>query len=184
MNWLDAIFSPKGTLKPQNFAIIVVVIYLINFAAGSIIEGQFIKRVGPWPYLTLQALLTWIWFVAHAKRLRDAGRGWAIAAVLAFIYIAAAILLLNLVTASEASLTTPTDPKEPKVSLFGVIFAVLFINTLFTGDPYLIIGLIVLFVGLPLLWALIVVIYSLVTGLRASTTPEIAPAPQPRLPAA
>jgi hypothetical protein len=183
MNWLDAIFSPKGTLKPQHFAIIVAGVYLINIATGSIIEGQFIKRVGPWPYFTLQALLTWIWFVAHAKRLRDAGKGWAIAAVLAFIYVAAMILLLNLISASEASLTESTDPKEPKVSLIGTIFAVLFINTLFTGDPFLIVGLIVLFIGLPLLWALIVVIYSLVTGLRASITPEPA-RPQPQLPPA
>jgi uncharacterized membrane protein YhaH (DUF805 family) len=182
MNWLDAIFSPKGTLRPQHFAIIVIAVYLINIAAGSIIEGQFIKRVGPWPYFALQLLLTWIWFAAHAKRLRDAGKGWAVAAALAFIYVAAMVLLLNLISASEASLTESTDPKEPKVSLIGAIFAVLFINTLFTGDPFLIVGLLVLFIGLPLLWSLIVVIYSLVTGLRASMTPE--PRPQPQLPAA
>jgi uncharacterized membrane protein YhaH (DUF805 family) len=182
MNWLDAIFSPKGTLRPQHFAIIVIAVYLINIAAGSIIEGQFIKRVGPWPYFALQLLLTWIWFAAHAKRLRDAGKGWAVAAALAFIYVAAMVLLLNLISASEASLTESTDPKEPKVSLIGAIFAVLFINTLFTGDPFLIVGLLVLFIGLPLLWSLIVVIYSLVTGLRASMTPE--PQPQPQLPAA
>lgn len=184
MNWLDALFSPKGTLKPQHFAIIVIAIYLINIATGSIIEGQFIKRVGPWPYFALQVLLTWIWFVAHAKRLRDAGKGWAIAAVLAFIYVAAMVLLLNLISESEASLTESADPKEPKVSLIGTIFAVLFINTLFTGDPFLIVGLIVLFIGLPLLWALIVMIYSLVTGLRASATGKpLQSMQQPQLPA-
>lgn len=172
MYWADVLFSPKGTLKPQLFALIVIGIYVLNLLAGSIIEGQFIKRVGPWPYLGLQAMLTWIWFVAHKKRLADAGRGWVVAAVFAFIYIAAITLMLNAVSVSAADVTEPADPKEPKASLIGTIFAVLFIHTLFTGDPYLIIGLIVLFIGLPLLWSAIVLIYSIVTAARASVTPE------------
>jgi hypothetical protein len=177
MNYFDLLFSPKGTLKPQPFAIIVIAIYLINILAGSVLEGDVIKRVGAWPYLGLQAALTWIWFTAHAKRLRDAGRGWVVAAVLAFIYIASITLMMNLISASAANITEPADPKEPKVSLFGTIFAVLFINTLFTGDIFLISLLLFLFIGLPLLYALIVVIYSLVTASRQSLTPE----PQPQI---
>ena len=176
MNYFDLLFSPKGTIKPQPFALIVIAIYALNLIAGSIVEGDFIKRVGPWPYLGLQMMLTWIWFAAHAKRLRDAGRGWVVAAVIAFIYAAAIVLMINLVSASAANITEPTDPKEPKVSLIGAIIAVLFINTLFTGDPFLIVALIVLVIGLPLLWAALVVIYSLVTAARASVTPEPGPA--------
>lgn len=172
MNYFDLLFSPKGTIKPQPFAIIVIAVYLINIVGGSVLDGEGIKRVGAWPYLGLQLTLTWIWFVAHAKRLRDAGRGWTVAAVLAFIYAAAIILMLNLVSASTASITEPSDPKEPKVSLIGAIFAVLFINTLFTGDIYLISLLIFLFIGLPLLFSAIVVIYSLVTAARSSIAPE------------
>lgn len=183
MNYADVLFSPKGTLKPQPFALIVIAIYVINLIAGSVLDGQFIKRVGPWPYLGLQAMLTWIWFAAHKKRLADAGKGWAVAAVLAFIYLAAIVLMLNLVSASAANVTEPADPKEPRVSLFGVIFAVLFINTLFTGDIYLIALLIFLFIGLPLLFALIVLIYSIVTGARASSAPETAVISPPEIPA-
>jgi uncharacterized membrane protein YhaH (DUF805 family) len=172
MNWADLLFSPKGTIKPQSFAIIVSAIYLLNIIAGSVLDGQFIKRVGPWPYLALQVILTWIWFTAHAKRLRDAGRGYVVAAVLAFIYLGTIVLVFNLVAASTANISGTVDQTEQKVSLFGAIFAVLFINTLFTGDIVLISALLFVFIGLPLLFSLIVLIYSVVTGLRASLTPE------------
>lgn len=177
MNYADVLFSPKGTLKPQAFALIVIAVYAINLIAGSVLDGQFIKRVGPWPYLGLQVMLTWIWFVAHMKRLRDAGKGYVVAATIAFIYVAAIILMMNLLMASSANITEPADPKEPKVTLFGAIFAVLFINTLFTGDIFLISLLLFVFIGLPLLFSLIAVIYSIVTATRASLTPE----PQPQI---
>jgi uncharacterized membrane protein YhaH (DUF805 family) len=177
MNYLDLLFSPKGTIKPQPFAIVVIGIYAINILLGSVLDGEFIKRVGAWQYAVFQLILTWIWFSVHAKRLRDAGRGYVVAAVIAFIYAAASVLMLNLVAGSTATIGE-ADPKEPKVSLIGAIFAVLFINTLFTGDPFLIVALLVVFIGLPLLWSAIVVIYSLVTGVRASLTPELAPQPK------
>lgn len=179
MNYLDLLFSPKGTIKLQPFAIVVIAIYAINILAGSVLEGDFIKRVGAWPYAAFQLILTWIWFATHAKRLRDAGRGWVVAAVLAFIYAAVIVLMLNLISTSTAIITEPADSKEPKVSLIGTIFAVLFINTLFTGDIFLISLLIFLFIGLPLLYAAIVVIYSLVTAARASLTPDVPSAPTP-----
>ncbi len=176
MSYFDLLFSPKGTIKPQPFALIAISIYVINILAGSVLDGDGIKRVGPWPYLALQAALTWIWFTAHAKRLRDAGRGWVVAAIFAFIYIASIVLMLNLVSASAANITEPADPKEPKVSLIGAIFAVLFINTLFTGDIFLISLLIFVFIGLPLLFSAIVVIYSLVTAARPSLASDAPPA--------
>ncbi len=184
MNWADLLFSPKGTIKPQPFAIIVAAIYVINIVAGSVLDGQFIKRVGPWPYLALQVILTWIWFTAHAKRLRDAGKGYVVAAVIAFIYAGTIVLILNLVAASTANISGTIDQTEPKVSLFGAIFAVLFINTLFTGDIVLISALLFVFIGLPLLFSLIVLIYSVVTGLRTSLTPETPGAVQAAIPAA
>jgi hypothetical protein len=186
MKWADVLFSPRGTLKPQHFAIIVTAIYVLNIVAGSVLDGQFIKRVGPWPYLALQVILTWIWFTAHAKRLRDAGRGYVVAAVLAFIYLGTIVVMLNLVAYSTANISGAVDPTtEPKVSLFGVIFAVLFINTLFTGDIFLISALLFVFIGLPLLFALMVLIYSVVTGMRASLmaeTPAVLPAAIPPTP--
>ena len=182
MNYFDLLFSPKGTIKPQPFAIVVVAVYAINIIAGSALDGQFVMRAGMWPYITLRLLLTWIWFAAHVKRLRDAGKGFAAAATIAFLYLAGVLLMINLMGASSSALTPSTDPKEPSPSLFGVIFAVLFINTLFTGDVTLIIGLLLLFIALPLIFSLIAVIYSFVTGARASIThdsPTLPPSSSP-----
>jgi hypothetical protein len=183
MNLLDLLFSPKGTIKPQPFALVVIGIYALNLIAGSVLDGQFVMRAGLWPYVALQLLLTWIWFAVHKKRLADAGKGYAVAASLAFIYLVGVAILAALTAGSTAATINP-DSKEPSVSLFGAIFAILFINTLFTGDFFLIALLIFLIVGLPFVFALIVAIYSIVTGARASLTPEptaVPPAP-PQMP--
>lgn len=186
MNALDLLFSPKGTIKPQPFAIVVASVYLINIIAGSVLDGQFIQRAGLWPYLGMQVLLTWIWFAAHAKRLRDSGRGWTTAAVFAVLYAIGIVLMINLVAASAAEVTQAADPKEPRVTLIGAIIAVLFINALLTGDIYLIVGLMFLFIAVPMIFSLVVVVYSIVTGARPSVTADPlppSPAPQPLPPA-
>jgi hypothetical protein len=182
MNIADLLFSPKGTIKPQPFALVVIGIYVLNILAGSILDGQFVMRAGLWPYVGLQLLLTWIWFVAHKKRLADAGKGYAVAASLAFLYIVGIAIFAGLSAASAPAVLDKVDPSDPKVSLFGVIIAVLFINTLFTGDFFLIVLFVFLLIGLPLVYALIVVIYSIVTGARSSATPAAPEPPPPELP--
>lgn len=180
MSYFDLLFSPKGTIRPQPFAIVVAAIYLLNIIAGSALNGQFVMRAGMWPFLGLQLLLTWIWYVAHAKRLRDAGKGSAVACILAFLYLAGIVVMLNFAAGSASALTQSTEPSQQESgSLIGVLIAVLFINTLITGDPFLIVGFFVLLIGLPLIFSLIVVIYSIVTGARPSLkadTPVLVPA--------
>ncbi len=175
MNYFDLLFSPKGTIKPQPFAIIVISVYLINIVAGSVIEGQFIRRAGPWPYFALQSMLTWIWFAAHAKRLRDAGRGYVVAAATACIYLLGAALLGTMLEDMAASTVEGEENKESVVSLLGTIIAVIFISTLFTGNYSLAGFFLFLIIGLPLLFTMFVVIYSIVTGMRASLTPVETP---------
>ena len=181
MSFFDLLFSPKGTIKPQPFAIVALAVYVINIAAGSILDGGFLKRAGVAPYLALQVMLTWIWFAVHAKRLRDAGRGYAVAATLAFLYIAGVLLLMGMFATTSAPVADQQSPDQSNVSLIGVLFAVLFINTLFTGDAFLITTLLFVFIAGPLLFALGVVIYSIVTGTRKSLTPALQ---QAQLPAA
>jgi hypothetical protein len=183
MNWLDALFSPKGTLKPRHFAIIVIGIYALNLAAGSTLDGQFVMRAGVWAFLGLQVLLTWVWFAAHSKRLRDAGKGSTVAFVIAFLYLVGIVLMLSFATGSAAAVTQSAEPSQQQSgSLIGVLVAILFLHVLFTGDPFLIVGFFVLLIGLPFIFALIAVIYSIVTGMRASAPEQSAPAPQPQLP--
>jgi hypothetical protein len=184
MNLLDLLFSPKGTIKPQPFALVVIGIYALNLVAGSVLDGQFVMRAGLWPYVALQLLLTWIWFAVHKKRLADAGKGYAVAASLAFIYLVGVAIFASLTVASAPAVLDKIDPADPKVSLFGAIIAITFIYTLFSGDFFLIAFLIFLLIGLPFVFALVVVIYSIVTGARKSLTsaPPAAPPPQPQMP--
>lgn len=189
MNVLDLLFSPKGTIKPQPFALVVTGIYVLNILAGSILNGQFVMRAGLWPYVVLQLLLTWIWFVVHKKRLSDAGKGYAVAGSLAFLFIAGVVIFAVLTAASAPAVLDKVDAADPKVSLFSAIFAIGFIYTLLTGDIFLISLFFFLLFGLPLLFSLTVVIYSIVTGTRASLTtgpppplPPATPVPEPVTP--
>lgn len=181
MTYFDLLFSPKGTIKPQPFAIIVAAIYLTNIVAGSIVDGQFVRRVGPWPYFALQSLLTWIWFAAHAKRLRDAGRGYAIAATIACIYLLCAGLFMSFLEDTAAA-SLDGEATESVMSLIGTAIAIVFVSALFTGSYSLIGLLLFLFVGLPLLFAVFVLLYSIVTGMRASADAQSALPVAPSLP--
>jgi hypothetical protein len=180
MNWLDLLFSPKGTIKAQPFSLVVIAVYAINLAAGSLLEGKFVMRASIWPYLFLQFALTWVWFIAHSKRLRDAGRGNTVAMVIAVIYACAIAVIVYATAASMTESTSTTSAGEPGVSLIGVIVAVLFINTLLSGDFLLISALLFVLLIVPLLLAAGVVVYSIVTGARPSLTPDFAvPPPAP-----
>lgn len=177
MNLFDLLFSPKGTIEPKPFALVVVGVYLINIVAGSTFDGQFIMRAGIWPYLGLQMLLTWIWFAAHSKRLRDAGKGSTVAFILAFLYLAGIIAMISFAAGSAAAVTQSAEPTQQlSGSLIGVLIAILFIHTLLTGDPVLIVGFFILLIGLPFIFALIVAIYSIVTGARPGISEDAAPA--------
>ena len=183
MNLFDLLFSPKGTIEPKPFTLVVVGVYLINIVAGSTFDGQFIMRAGIWPYLGLQMLLTWIWFAAHSKRLRDAGKGSTVAFILAFLYLAGIIAMISF-AGSAAAVTQWAEPSQQlSGSLIGVLIAILFIHTLLTGDPVLIVGFFILLIGLPFIFALIVAIYSIVTGARPGISEDAAPAhPQQQIP--
>lgn len=179
MNLFDLLFSPKGTIEPKPFALVVVGVYLINIVAGSTFDGQFIMRAGIWPYLGLQVLLTWIWFAVHSKRLRDAGKGSTVAFIIAFLYLAGIIAMISFAAGSVAAVTQSAEPSQQQSgSLIGVLIAILFIHTLLTGDPVLIVGFFVLLIGFPFIFALIVAIYSIVTGARPGVSQDAAPVPQ------
>ena len=60
-----------------------------------------VAQAGPWPFAAIQAVLIWIWFTLHSKRLRDAGMGTSLAAGVSLLY-ALSVLLLVMVEASFA----------------------------------------------------------------------------------
>ncbi len=94
MQGIQFLFSSSGRLRPQPFIYGAVGVYLFGAASHSLTMPDVLTRAGLWPFLVAQVLLIWIWFVLHAKRLRDAGRGSGLAMAVGLLYVLSLVLLL------------------------------------------------------------------------------------------
>jgi uncharacterized membrane protein YhaH (DUF805 family) len=90
----SSLFSPNGRLSPRPFIYGAVAVYLVGAASHVLTIPDVISRLGLWPFMAAQAVLIWIWFVLHARRLHDAGRSGGIAAGAALLYALSIVLLL------------------------------------------------------------------------------------------
>src|SRR5580692_8239954 len=94
MQVLRLLFSPFGRLGPKAFVIAVIVVD----AAGA--ASQWLTVLGATAnnklllFAAVQAVLIWIWFVLHAKRLRDAGRSIGLAVGAAVLYALSVVVVL------------------------------------------------------------------------------------------
>jgi uncharacterized membrane protein YhaH (DUF805 family) len=91
---LRFLFSPLGRLAPQPFVAAVLAVYAAGIGAQWLTMQQVLAHAGIWPFAIAQALLIWIWYVVHAKRLHDADRPVDIAAGAAALYALSIVLLL------------------------------------------------------------------------------------------
>jgi len=96
MHALHIVFSPSGRLRPLPFIYGAVAVYVLGIASHFLTTPDVMLRAGLWPFIAAQAVLIWIWFVLHAKRLRDAGRGSGLAAGIGALYVLSLVLLLIL----------------------------------------------------------------------------------------
>jgi len=103
MKALRLIFSPLGRLRRWPFLIGAIIVYAAGAASQSLTVPDVIAAGGVWPFAAAQALLIWIWFALHAKRLHDVGRTAALAAAAALLYALALALLLIIGTAFFAT---------------------------------------------------------------------------------
>jgi hypothetical protein len=92
------LISPQGRLRPHPFLTAIVAVYVAGALSHWLTVPDVIARVGLWAFAAVQAALTWLWFVLHAKRLHDAGRGEGLAIAVALIYVLSLVLLLLLAT--------------------------------------------------------------------------------------
>src|SRR5580704_8259699 len=96
MQALRLLFSPFGRLGPKAFVIAVIVVD----AAGAV--SQWLTVLGATAnnklllFAAVQAVLIWVWFVLHAKRLRDAGRSIGLAVGAAVLYALSVVALLSI----------------------------------------------------------------------------------------
>jgi len=173
MQALRFLFSSSGRLPPQAFAFAVVVVYLAGAASHLLTVPEVIARGGLWPFVAAQALLIWIWFTLHAKRLRDAGRAVGLAAGVSFLY-ALSLLLLIIVTASFYNALAGEVPDPNAAGALGLILLVSIVAILL-GSPHY--DLAWLMVAILLLIAFFPVIVAVVVSLWAATRPSAGATP-------
>ena len=98
MQALRFLFSTSGRLAPQAFVTAVIAIYVAGAAAQYFTVPNILAHAGLWPFAAVQAVLIWIWYALHARRLHDAGRSTGLAAGAATLYALSVVLLLILAT--------------------------------------------------------------------------------------
>jgi uncharacterized membrane protein YhaH (DUF805 family) len=96
MQALRFLFSPSGRLRPQPFVLAVIVVYIAGIAAQWLTAPDVLRRNGIVPFALVQILLIWIWFVLHAKRLRDGGQRTGLAVGASVLYALGIVLLVIL----------------------------------------------------------------------------------------
>jgi uncharacterized membrane protein YhaH (DUF805 family) len=169
MHALRFLFSPSGRLRPQPFAVAIAAVYVAGAASHALTTADVIARVGLWAFVAVQVLLVWIWFVLHAKRLRDCGRGVGLAVGVGLLYVLSIVLL---VIVAAAFVNTAVDGADPNTaSALGLILLVAVIAALGGSANYDVAWLLV--AALTLI-ALVPVIVTVSFTLWAATRPSSA----------
>lgn len=102
MTMAATLLSPNGRLRPLPFILAALVIYGLGAASHFLTAPGVMARASLWPFAAAQAVLIWCWYVLHAQRLRDAGRGAGLAGGVALLYVLSIVLLLILAVAFAA----------------------------------------------------------------------------------
>jgi hypothetical protein len=168
MQALRFLFLPSGRLRPRPFVAGVIGVYLAGAASHLLTMPDLIARAGLWPFATVQAILTWVWFALHGKRLRDAGRGVGLAAAVSVLY-ALAVALLLIVAAAFFNASAGAVPDANARGALGLILLVE-IAAILLGAPSH--DLAWVMVTILIAMALVPIVLALVVTLWAATRPS------------
>jgi hypothetical protein len=168
MQALRLLFSPSGRLPPRTFILCAAAVYLAGAASHLLTTSDVMARAGLWPFIAVQALLIWIWFVVHAKRLSDAGRGIGLATGVSILYTLSVALLIILAASFYNALAGQVDANT--ASALGLILLV-WIVTLLLGAPHY--DLAWLMVAILLLIAFVPIALAVAVTLWAARQPSI-----------
>lgn len=169
MQALRFAFSPSGRLSPPPFVLAVAVVYLLGVASQALTMPSVSMRFGLWPFAATQALLIWIWFALHAKRLRDGGHGGGLAAGAALLYALSVVLTLILAVGFSGTLTAPMQDANAAGAL-GLILLLSIITLLLGSSQY---DLTSLVVAILLILAFAPLIVAVAVTLWAATRPSV-----------
>jgi uncharacterized membrane protein YhaH (DUF805 family) len=135
MQALRFLFSPSGRLGPQAFAVAVIAVYAAGAVSQWLTAPGVVARNGLWPFVLAQAVLIWVWFALHAKRLRDADRSTGLAAGAALLYALAVVLLLIVATAFFTTSPSAATGANPTGAL-GLILLLSIVASLAGSSSY------------------------------------------------
>jgi uncharacterized membrane protein YhaH (DUF805 family) len=163
MQALRFVFSPAGRLRPQAFIIAVIAVDAAGAASQWFALVGATARSGLWLFAVAQAVLTWVWFALHARRLRDAGRSIGLAAGAAVLYALSVVLLLTVATSFFAiSPSSTTDANT--VGALTLILLLSVMESLSAASSYdlgrAIVAILVVLALLPVVVAMAVTLWA------------------------
>jgi uncharacterized membrane protein YhaH (DUF805 family) len=164
---LRFLFSPSGRLPPQPFIFAVIAVYLAGSASHWLTTPDVIARAGLWPFVAVQALLIFIWYALHARRMHDAGRGALLAVGIASLYVLSLVLLI-IVAASFFN--TAGDVSDPNAAgALGLLLLASIIATLI-GSPHYDVSwaIVAVLVAIAVLPLAVAILFSLWAALQPS----------------
>jgi uncharacterized membrane protein YhaH (DUF805 family) len=161
--------SPQGRLRPQPFLAAITAIYIAGALSHWLTVPGVIAHAGLWAFAAAQAVLIWLWFVVHAKRLHDAGRGEGLAIAVAILYVLSLILLLLVATNFFAGSEAGSLGDASATSALELVLLLYIVMTLAGPVQYdltwIVVVILTLFAFVPVVVALV---FTLWTATRTS----------------
>jgi len=159
-------FSLSGRLRAGPFAVAVIAVYFLGLASQSLLTRPVMERAGLFPFIIFHAVLLWVWFAVHAKRLRDADRGIGPAVGIAIVNVLAIVFLLMVIS----FLVSPVEgqPGETAGGVLGTWIVLIFLIEVFSDAPHLgwLGRVLMTIVGIAMLPILLAVGFSIWAGTR------------------
>jgi hypothetical protein len=172
MQTAGSFLTLHGRLKPQPFIRGAVAIYLLGVLSQWLTVPDVLTRAGLWPYIAVQVMLIWFWFVLHAKRLHDTGRTAGLAAGVALLYVLSLALLL-IVADSFFNTSDGLMANANATSALGLILLTYIVATLLGSMQY---DLAWVVVAILTLLAILPIVVTVVFTFWAATRPSAEPA--------
>jgi uncharacterized membrane protein YhaH (DUF805 family) len=169
---LGSVLSPAGRLTPQPFVAAALAVYAAGIGAQWLTMQEVLAYAGIWPFAIAQALLVWIWYVLHARRLHDSGRPADVAAGAAALYALSIVLLLIVAMNFFTPFAGAAGPNATAALNIVLLIAVIAALTQSSGHDVegLILGVCIILAFLPVVVAVAVTLWA-ATGPTMRSSP-------------
>ncbi len=157
-------------MAQQPFVAAALAVYAAGIGAQWLTMQGVLAHVGIWPFAIAQAVLIWIWYVLHARRLHDSGRPADVAAGAAALYALSIVLLLIVAMNFFAPFAGAEEPNATAALNIVLLIAVIAALTQSSGN-----GVGALILGVCVILAFLPVIVAVAVTLWAATGPTVRP---------